>query len=181
MVAPEPEDHRLVHLREIRRQLAEHRVGIPDTGGEIFQRTNGAGLDADRVGDHFHPLLVRVVVAVVVGVVLHGNGVEKDRRIGIRFHRFVLLDDLIRHGVVGDKAAGPVVLANLLDVVHILKADEIVKPKVGVGCVAAPVFRPEAVDGRRLVALCFQIVGQSKHGFCDVLLIGLAAVGQIGD
>ena len=34
---------------------------------------------------------------------------------------------------------------------------------------------------RSLVALGFEVIGQGKHGLCDVLLVGLAAVWQGGD
>ena len=113
-------------------------------------------------------------------MVLHGDGVEEDRRVRLLLHRLVLADDLVSHRVVGDEARRPVVAAHLLDAVHLLKADEIVQPEVGVGRVAAPISGPEAVHCRRLVALRLEVAGQGEHGLCHMLLVGLAAVWQIG-
>ena len=113
-------------------------------------------------------------------MVLHGDGVEEDRRVRLLLHRLVLADDLVGHRVVGDEARRPVVAAHLLDAVHLLKADEIVQPEVGVGRIAAPISGPEAVHCRRLVALRLEVAGQGEHGLCHMLLVGLAAVRQIG-
>ena len=180
MVAPEHEDDRLVHLREVVRQPAQHGVGVPDAGGKVFQRTHGAGLEARRGFGDFHPLVVGVVILIIIGMVLHGDGVEEDGGVGLGFHGLVLADDLVCHGVVGDKAGGPVVAAHLLDAVHLLEADEVVEAEVGVGRVAAPVSGPEAVHCRRLIALRLEVAGQGEHGLGDVLLIGLGAAGQEG-
>ena len=85
MVAPEHEDDRLVHLREVVRQPAQHGVGVPDAGGKVFQRTHGAGLEARRGFGDFHPLVVGVVVLIIIGMVLHGDGVEEDGGVGLGF------------------------------------------------------------------------------------------------
>ena len=180
VVAPEHEDDRLVHLREVVRQPAQHGVGVPDAGGKVFQRTHGAGLEARRGFGDFHPLVVGVVILIIIGVVLHGDGVEEDGGVGLGLHGLVLADDLVGHGVVGDEAGGPVVAAHLLDAVHLLEADEVVEAEVGVGRVAAPISGPEAVDRRRLIALRLEVAGQGEHGLRHVLLVGLAAAGQIG-
>ena len=180
VVAPEHEDDRLVHLREVVRQPAQHGVGVPDAGGKVFQRTHGAGLEARRGFGDFHPLVVGVVILIIIGMVLHGDGVEEDGGVGLGLHGLVLADDLVCHGVVGDEAGGPVVAAHLLDAVHLLEADEIVEAEVGVGRVAAPVSGPEAVDRRRLIAFGLEVAGQGEHGLGHVLLVGLAAAGQIG-
>jgi hypothetical protein len=113
-------------------------------------------------------------------MVLHGDGVEEDGRVGLLLHRLVLADDLVGHRVVGDEARRPVVAAHLLDAMHLLKADEIVQPEVGVGRIAAPISGPEAVHCRRLVALRLKVAGQGEHWLCHMLLVGLAAVWQIG-
>ena len=113
-------------------------------------------------------------------MVLHGDGVEEDGGVGLGLHGLVLADDLVCHGVVGDEAGGPVVAAHLLDAVHLLEADEVVEAEVGVGRVAAPVSGPEAVDRRRLIPFGLEVAGQGEHGFRHVLLVGLAAAGQIG-
>ena len=78
MVAPEHEDDRLVHLREVVRQPAQHSVGVPDAGGKVFQRAHGAGLEARRGFGDLHPLVIRVVILIIIGMVLHGDGVEED-------------------------------------------------------------------------------------------------------
>ena len=180
MVAPEHQNNRLVHLRKIRRQLAQHGVCIPDAGSKIFQRTHGAALEPHRMGYDVHPLVIRVVVSIIIGMVLHGDRVQEDGLIRGSAHLLVLLNDLVGHGVIGHKAAGPVVLAHLGHAMHILKADKIVKAEIGVSLVAAPVFCPEAVHRSGLVALEFEVIGQGEHGLCDVLLVGLAAAGQEG-
>ena len=94
MVAPEHEDDRLVHLREVVRQPAQHGVGVPDAGGKVFQRTHSAGLEARRGFGDFHPLVVGVVILIIIGVVLHGDGVEEDGGVGLGLHGLVLADDL---------------------------------------------------------------------------------------
>ena len=114
-------------------------------------------------------------------MVLHRYRVQEDRRIRVFLHLLVLADDLVGHGIVGDKAAGPVFVAHFVHAVHLFQADEFVKAQIGVCGVAAPVFAPEAVHRRGLVALGFEVIGQGKHGLCDVLLVGLAAVWQEGD
>ena len=164
MVSPKYQNDRLVHLREIRRQLAQHGVCIPDTGSEILQRTHGAALEPHRMGYDVYPLVVRVVVSIIIGMVLHGDCVQEDRLIGGSAHLFVLLNDLVGHGVIGHKTAGPVVLAHLGHAVHILQTDKIAEAEVGVGFIAAPVFCPEAVHRSGLVALEFEVIGQGEHG-----------------
>ena len=113
-------------------------------------------------------------------MVLHGNCVQEDGLIRGSAHLLVLLNDLVGHGVIGHKAAGPVVLAHLGNAVHILQTDKIAEAEVGVGLIAAPVFCPEAVHRSGLIALEFEVIGQGEHGLCDVLLVGLAAAGQEG-
>ena len=106
---------------------------------------------------------------------------EEDRRVRACFHALILLNDLVGHGVVRDQAAGPVVLAHLVDAVHFFQAEERIQAQIGVSRIPAPVFGPEAVHRRRLVALCLEVVGQSEHRFGYMLLVGLAAVGQERD
>ena len=113
-------------------------------------------------------------------MVLHGDRVQEDGLIRGSAHLLVLLNDLVGHGVIGHKAAGPVVLAHLGHAVHILQTDKIAEAEVGVSLIAAPVFCPEAVHRSGLVALEFEVIGQGEHGLCDVLLVGLAAAGQEG-
>ena len=180
MVAPEHQNDRLVHLREIRCQLAQHGVCIPDAGSKIFQRAHGAALEPNRMGHDVHPLVVRVVIPIIIGMVLHGDRVQEDGLIRGSAHLLVLLNDLVGHGVIGHKAAGPVVLAHLGHAVHILQTDKIAEAEVRVGLIAAPVFCPEAVHRSGLVALELEVIGQGEHGLCDVLLVGFAAAGQEG-
>ena len=180
VVAPEHQNDRLVHLREVFGQLAQHGICIPDAGGEVFQRAHGAGRHARRMFQHLHPLVVGVVVLIIIGMVLHGDRVQEDGLVRGSAHLLVLLDDLVGHGIVGDKAAGPVVLAHFVHAVHVFQTDEILKAEVGVGLVAAPILGPEAVHRRRLVAFEPQVIGQGEHGFGDMLLVGLAAAGQEG-
>ena len=181
MVAPEHQNDRLVHLGEVLRQLAQHGVSVPDAGCKVFQCTDGAGFDAHGVSDYMDALIVRVIVLIIVGVVLHGDCVQEYRRIRRGLHGLILLDDLVGHRVIGDKAVGPVVLAHLVHMGHLFQADKGVQAQIGVRGIAAPILAPEAVNGRRLVALGqFEVVGQREHGLCHMLLIGLAAVGQEG-
>ena len=180
VVAPEHQNDRLVHLREVRCQLAQHGVCIPDAGSEILQRTHGAALKPYRVGYDVYPLVVRVVVSIIIGMVLHGDRVQEDGLIRGSAHLFVLLNDLVGHGIIRHKAAGPVVLAHLGHAVHIFQTDKIAEAEVGVGLIAAPVFCPEAVHRSGLVALELEVIGQGEHGLCDVLLVGLTAAGQEG-
>ena len=180
VVSPEHQNDRLVHLREVFGQFAHHGICIPDAGSKIFQRAHGAGLEARRVGQHLYALVVRVVVLVIIGMVLHGDSVQEDGLVRAGLHALVLLDDLVGHGIIGDKAVGPVVLAHLGHAMHILKADKIVKAEVGVSLVAAPVFCPEAVHGCGLVALELEVIGHGEHGLGHMLLVGLAAAGQEG-
>ena len=180
MVAPEYQNDRLVYLREVRRQLTQHGVCIPDAGSKIFQRAHGAALEPNRMGHDVHPLVVRVVIPIIIGMVLHGDRVQEDGLIRGSAHLLVLLNDLVGHGVIGHKAAGPVVFAHLGHAVHILQTDKIAEAEVGVGLIAAPVFCPEAVHRSGLVALELEVIGQGEHGLCDVLLVGFAAAGQEG-
>ena len=118
VVAPEHQNDRLVHLREVFGQFAQHGICIPDAGSKVFQRAHGAGLEARRVGQHLYALVVRVVVLVIIGMVLHGDSVQEDGLVRAGLHALVLLDDLVGHGIIGDKAAGPVVLAHLGHAMH---------------------------------------------------------------
>ena len=181
MVAPEHDDDRLVHLREVVGQAAQHGVGIPDAGGKVFERPQCAPADARRSIQHLDTLVVGVVVLIIIGVILHRDGMEEDRRIGRGLHTLVLLDDLVGHRVVRDKAGSPVVPAHLVDVGHLFQTEEGVQTQIRIGRVAAPVFGPEAVDGGGLIALRLEVIRQREHGPGHMLLIGLAAVGQIGD
>ena len=132
------------------------------------------------MGHHLYALVVRIVVLIIIGMVLHGDGVQEHRLIRGGLHALVLLDDLVCHGIIGNKAARPVVFPDLGHAMHILKADKIVKAKIGVSLVAAPVFCPEAVHGSGLIAPALEIIGHGKHGLGHMLLVGLAAAGQEG-
>ena len=162
-------------------QLAQHGIGIPDAGRKIFQCADGAGLEARRVLCHLHPHIVRVVVFIIIGMVLHRDRVQKNRCIRGCLHLLVLLDDLVRHGVIRDQTAGPVVPAHLVDMGHLFQAQEGVKAQVGVCRVPAPILGPEAMNCRRLISLRqLEVIGQREHGLGHMLLVGLAAVGQKG-
>ena len=89
----------------------QHGVCIPDTGSKIFQRAHGAALEPHRMRYNVYPLVVRVVIPIIIGMVLHGDRVQENGLIRGSAHLFVLLNDLVGHGVIGHKAAGPVVLA----------------------------------------------------------------------
>ena len=92
VVAPEHQNDWLVHLREVLRQFSQHGVGVPDAGGKVFQRTHGAGLEARRSFRDLHPLVGGIVVLIIIGLVLHGDGGEEDRRGRLLLHRLVLAE-----------------------------------------------------------------------------------------
>ena len=180
VVAPEHQNDRLIHLREVRRQLAQHGVGVPDAGGKVLQRAHRAGLHARRVFQHLHALVVGVVVLIIIGMILHGDCVQEHRLVGGCLHLLILADDLVCHGIIRDQAVRPIVFAHLGHTMHVFQTDKIIQSQVGVSRVAAPVLGPEAVDRSGLVALRLEVAGQGEHGLGDVLLIGLGAAGQEG-
>ena len=150
---------------------------------ELAGKSIHPGMTTHQLDKILHDFIVHsgaTPTLVIIGMVLHGDSVQEDGLVRAGLHALVLLDDLVGHGIIGDKAAGPVVLAHLGHAMHILKADKIVKAEVGVSLVAAPVFCPEAVHGSGLVALELEVIGHGKHGLGHMLLVGLAAAGQEG-